>query len=198
MVDTIIDFDYYDSQKLYRYVKTGKNRFGISGEIAIFQMEREGLIEITNPSLLFINKEEKKIGASTSVIIDGNKPIFVETQALIVSINSDKTITQSIGFDLKRIYQLTAILNKYLKQNTYMNNIFIATTGGLQIKSTHLDLAVAAAMMSSIMEISINHMIFLGEIGLTGEIIKSPNEDNLIKQAKKYGFKEIICHTNGY
>jgi len=198
MVDTVIDFDFYDSQELYRYLKSGKNRFGISGEIAIMEMKTEGLKEILNPSLLFIDKNKKKIGASTSIILDGNKPIFVETQALIVDANTEKTITQSIGYDSKRINQLSAILSKHLSISSYMKNIFVATTGGLNIKNTHTDLSIAAAILSSIKDISVNDYVFIGEIGLTGEIIKAPNEENLIKQSKKYGFDKIICNSEGY
>ena len=198
MVDTVIEFDFYDDQKLYRYTRTIKNRFGQDGLIGIFSMGSTGLIEITNPSLLFINNREKKIGASISMIFESNKPIFVETQALIASTSAEKTITQSIGYDLKRIYQILAIIQIHLKESTYQKNIFIATTGRLKIKETHSDLSIAAALMSSIKEKPINDYVFLGEIGLTGEIIKAPNEEELIKQSKKYGFDKVICNTNNY
>jgi DNA repair protein RadA/Sms len=198
MVDTVLFFSEYDDQGIYRYVRSGKNRFGKNGEISIFKMESNGLTEIQNPSLLFINKDTKKIGAANSIILDGHKPIFIETQALLVSVNSEKTITQSIGYDLKRIFQISAILQKYLKKNVYQKNTFIATTGGIKINSTHTDLSIASAILSSLEDVSINDMIFIGEIGLTGEIIKAPNEELLIEQSKKYGFDKIISNSTGY
>lgn len=201
MVDTVIYFDNYDEQGLYRYTKSIKNRFGQVGEISIFEMKENGLKEISNPSLLFINKDqdnEHKIGSTISIVIDGKKPLFVETQALLVDTNAEKTITQSIGFDNKRIFQILAIISKYLGESVYSKNVFLATTGGIKIKDTHTDLSIAASILSSVKNKILNKYIFIGELGLSGEIFLAPNEKELIKQAKKFGFNKIICKTEGY
>lgn len=198
MVDTVIFFDNYDKNAIYRMMRSFKNRNGEANEIRIFEMTGLGLKEISNPSLIFINEDEEKIGASLSIITEGKIPIFVETQSLLATTSADKTLTQSIGYDTKRIYQLTAIMQKHLKENTFKKNIFVSLTGGIKVKQTYLDLAVVAAMISSLKEVSFPNYVFIGELGLTGEIIKAPYESELIKQSKKYGFEKVISNTTGY
>ncbi len=198
MVDAVIFFDNYDKNAIFRMMKSSKNRFGEANEIAIFEMTSNGLKEITNPSLIFINQNNEKIGSSLTIVTEGKVPIFVEIQSLLASTNSEKTITQSIGYDTKRIYQLTAIMQKHLKENTFNKNIFVSLTGGIKVKQTYIDLAVVASMISCIKDISFGNKVFIGELGLTGEIIKAPYQEELIKQSKKYGYEDIISNTTGY
>lgn len=198
MVDTVLFFDNYDNNAIYRILKSIKNRFGETNEISIFEMMEKGLKEILNPSLMFIDKDTSKIGSALSIITEGKIPMFIESQSLLVDTSAEKTITQSIGYDSKRIYQLSAIMQKYLKINTYKKNIFVSITGGLKVKNTYLDLSIVCSMLSSLKEKPLDKIIFIGELGLTGEIIKAPYEVELIKQAKNYGFEEVVCNTTGY
>lgn len=197
MVDTVLFFDDYD-QMQYRFLRSYKNRFGLVDEIAIFEMTEKGLKGVDNPSLLFVNNSEKKIGSTISLVFEGQNPMFIEINGLAVDTQAEKTITQAIGYDLKRIYQITAILQKYLKISVYQKNVFLTILGGLKINKSHIDLAILMAIVSSVKNISLNDKIFIGEIGLTGDIIKSPDEERLIKAAKKYGFNDIICYSTGY
>ena len=202
MVDAVFEMKFYDSQEIYRYIKSNKNRFGNIGELSIFKMEENGMNEIENPSLLFIDNKISKKGAAYSILLDGNKPIFIEVQSLVVPSYNDKNYLQSLGINNKRLNQINAILLKYLNISTFAtSNIYSQIRGGLKIKEndTHVDLAVAASIISSVGELSIQpDMLFIGELGLTGEILPAKNEKKLIEIGKKFGFKNIISNSTGY
>lgn len=198
MVDATIFFDFFDDQKIYRYVQPKKNRFAKIETNVIFEMTELGLKEIDNPSLLFVNKELKLPGTALTLFYEGNKPIFLEMQSLVVPTTAERTINQSIGIDTKRLYQINAILQKHLKLKTFDKNIFVNIIGGFNIKKPYLDLSIAASILSSYNDICISDMIFIGEIGLNGEIRRAPNEKLLISASEKYGYKNIICYTTGY
>ena len=187
MVDAVFEMKFYDKQEVYRYIKSNKNRFGEVGEITIFKMEENGLKEISNPSLLFINNNSKSVGKSFSLILDGKKPIFLEIQSLVIDSYNDKNYIQSLGINQKRLNQINAILIKNLLLKTFSTHIYTQISGGLKVKETdtHIDLAIAASLISSSEEIVLpNNLLFLGEISLTGEIVNVNNEEKYIEIAK--------------
>jgi len=201
LVDAVFKMDFYDEQGIYRYIKSNKNRFGNIGEISIYEMTEKGMKEIENPSLLFINNKEEKIGAAYSLMLDGNKPIFIEIQTLVIPAMNDKNYLQSIGINPKRLMQINATLLKYLNIETYLNHIFTSIRGGIKLKDkdTHIDLAIAASIISSMSSLKVKpNYLFIGEIGLTGEIIPAKNEKKLVEIGKKFGFDKIISYTTGY
>jgi DNA repair protein RadA/Sms len=202
MVDAVLFFEFFDDQKIYRYIQPQKNRNANIQTNVIFEMTAKGLVEIKNPSLLFIDTNSKnnseKYGSALTILYEANKPIFVEIQSLLIKSNSEKTITQSIGIDQRRIFQISAIISKYLGVKMYQNNIFVNILGGLIIKNTYIDLCVIASILSSNFSKPINSYVFIGEVGLTGEIRKAPNAKLLIEESKKYGFENVIAYETGY
>ena len=160
-------------------------------------MNEKGLSILDDYSTIFINKDDSNIGTTYAPIMEGKNPIFVEIQSLINKTNSDKPITQIVGYDMKRLYQLSAILNQYTKTNLFNYNMFVNISNGLRITDPSIDLAIAASIISSFKNKTINDTVFIGEVGLNGTIKKHMNEDFLIKECKKY-FKKVICNTQGY
>jgi len=197
MVDTVLFFDYFSNSNQYRILKIIKNRFGNNENIALFTMNEKGLSILDDYSTIFINKDDSNIGTTYAPIMEGKNPIFVEIQSLINKTNSDKPITQIVGYDMKRLYQLSAILNQYTKTNLFNYNMFVNISNGLRITDPSIDLAIAASIISSFKNKTINDTVFIGEVGLNGTIKKHMNEDFLIKECKKY-FKKVICNTQGY
>lgn len=201
MVDTVLFFENFDEQGIYRYIRTQKNRFGQPGEITIYEMSEKGLNEISNPALLFIDNEidTNKQNASISIILENNKPIFVEIQALTIKSASEKQFIQSIGIENKRIFQISAILQKHLQIPLSIHNILISVKYGIKIKETYIDLAVAASILSSYYNKPVYNYIFIGELGLTGEIIPAKNEKKLINEIQKLlPNQKIISYSTGF
>jgi len=203
MVDGVLFFDYFGNNRKYRILKTIKNRYGNINEIALFEMNEKGMIPVSDYSSIFLNKTEYKQGTVYSMYMEGNKPIFLEIQSLIVDSYSEKNIIQSVGYDLKRLNQMIAIITKEKfnynskKITIYNKNIFINITNGMIIKEPFIDLAIFASIISNETNIIIKDSIFIGEIGLNGTVIKHPNEEYIVKESKKY-FKNVISYSTGY
>lgn len=197
MVDVVLYFDNFGENGNFRILKNIKNRFANTDNIAILEMKENNLLPINDYSKIFLNKNDITEGTAYSVFFESSKPIFVEIQSLLVDTKSEKNIIQIVGYDLKRLYQLTAILQKYGHINVYGKNIFLSISNGLKINDTSIDLGIYAAVLSHEKKVKLEDTLFIGEIGLNGNIIKKPNEEFIVKECKKY-FKKIICYTNGY
>jgi DNA repair protein RadA/Sms len=206
MVDTVLYFEQYDSNSNYVAIRSeSKNRYGAKNEIAVFEMCADGLFEIENPSLLFIDQDNQIPGTTLSMTLIGSKPIFVEVQALVSETKSDKPIISSLGYDIKRLYQIITIINEYLGIKMYQSNIFVSISGGIKIKESHLDLAVIMAILSSMEKKTVQEILnkdtvplFLGEVGLNGKIIASKNEKRLVDFSNKFGFPDVISKVEGF
>lgn len=195
MVDTVLFFDNYDKesqQQKYRCLISEKNRFGKTGEMVVFEMEEKGLTEIENLSFLFINKLERKIGTSLSLVIDKNKPIFIEIEALVSKSNQEKSFIQSVGINQKRLFQIMAIIQEHLKIFLYNHNVFVNIVGGIKIDNPSIDLAIAIALISSFNK-KVYEGIYIGELGLDSTIRKVMYENKLIEESEKIGIKNITC-----
>lgn len=197
MVDTALYFDYFGNSSKYRMLKIMKNRFGDSENIALFEMKENILEPLDDYSNIFVNKGDKAQGTTFSVFMEGKQPIFVEIQSLLVPTKSENTIMQIVGYDLKRLYQLSAILFHHSKINLYGNNVFINIANGLKITEPTIDLGVYASIVSQSLAKIYEDTVFIGEIGLNGGIIKHMNEEFLIKECQKY-FKNVIAYGTGY
>lgn len=197
MVDISLYFDYFGDGSNYRILKNLKNRFGDNSNIAVLEMKENGLNAISDYSNIFLNKNNITEGTTFSVYAEGSKPIFVEIQSLLVPTKSEKPLTQIVGYDLKRLYQLSAILSKYNKINVYGNNLFVNMANGLKVNDPCVDLGVYMSIISNEKKVIFRDKLFLGEIGLNGNIIKQHNEEFILKECKKY-FSEVICYSTGY
>jgi DNA repair protein RadA/Sms len=194
MVDAVayIEGDRYGST---RFLRSIKNRFGPTGETGIFQMEENGMIEVKNPSALFIsNRRANAYGSAVFPLYAGIRPYLLEIQALVVE--SQFFNIESIGIDSKRINMIIAILHKWCKVNFFKYNIFINVVGGMKVNDPGADLAIAAALLSSLWQKPIdNNSCFFGELGLTGEIRRVNGEKIRVNEALRMGFT-IYANTS--
>ncbi|MFA9398810.1 MAG: DNA repair protein RadA [Clostridiaceae bacterium] len=194
MVDTVLTFEGERSEE-FRILRTVKNRFGTTSEIGVFEMSYEGLIEITNPSSLFLEDlESKKEGSVIIGIMEGTRPILIEVQALVSETNANFPRRTAVGVDNNRLNLILAVLEKKLKFSFYNYDVYVNVVGGLSIEGTSGDLGIALALISSIKskETKLEKMIVVGEIGLTGEVRKVSYIDRIINEAEKLGFKNAL------
>jgi len=172
MVDTVIYFE-GDSAHLYRMLRPTKNRFGSIAEIGIFEMGPKGLIEVANPSSLFLSKhsDEARTGSVVTGICEGNRPILVELQALVTTASYGNPQRVAGGTDNKRLALLLAILEKRCGYPMSTNDVFVSVAGGLKITEPAADLPLLTAIVSSLTGKPVPpEMLVMGEVGLSGEV----------------------------
>jgi DNA repair protein RadA/Sms len=193
LVDTVLYFE-GDKGHPYRILRTIKNRFGSTNEIGVFEMTDQGLIEITNPSEMFMS--ERPLGVSGSTVIatmEGTRPLLVELQALVSPTTFGMPRRTSMGVDFNRVNLLIAVLEKKAGIHLGGMDIFINIVGGLKILEPASDLGIIAAIVSSFKETPIDSKtIFFGEVGLSGEARVVAQAEARIKEAAKIGFKKAI------
>ncbi|MFW6382204.1 MAG: DNA repair protein RadA [Bacillota bacterium] len=192
MVDTVLYLS--GESNNYRLLKSHKNRFGSVEEVGVFSMESNGLGEVANPSNLFLR--ERPINASGSTVVpisEGNRVILVELQALVASSNFGNPQRIASGIDRGRANLILAVLEKRLGLNLSERDVHFNIVGGLKVKEPALDLALAAAIISSYLDYNIpSDTVFFGEIGLSGEVRSVQGYKNRIGEAKKLDFKKIV------
>lgn len=192
MVDTVLQFE-GDTNYMYRILRSNKNRFGSTNELGIFEMRSDGLREITNPSEQLISKVSDDVsGTAIAATIEGIRPFLIEIQALVSSAAYGTPQRSSTGFDLRRLNMLLAVLEKRAGFKLIAKDVFLNIAGGLKINDPATDLAVISSILSSNLDIAINHKIcFAGEVGLTGEIRAVNRIEQRIAEATKIGFNKI-------
>ena len=192
IVDTVLQFE-GDTNYMYRLLRANKNRFGSTNELGIFEMRNDGLHEITNPSEQLISKDHDDIsGTAIASAVEGIRPFLIEIQALVSSAAYGTPQRSSTGFDLRRLNMLLAVLEKRAGFKLIAKDIFLNIAGGLKIKDPATDLAVICSILSSNLDIAIDHKTcFAGEVGLTGEIRAVNRIEQRIAEAAKLGFKKI-------
>ena len=192
MVDTVLQFE-GDTNYMYRILRSNKNRFGSTNELGIFEMRSDGLREITNPSEQLISKANHDVsGTSIAATIEGVRPFLIEIQALVSSAAYGTPQRSSTGFDLRRLNMLLAVLEKRAGFKLIQKDVFLNIAGGLKINDPATDLAVICSILSSNIDVAIDHkMCFAGEVGLTGEIRAVNRIEQRIAEASKLGFKKI-------
>jgi DNA repair protein RadA/Sms len=193
LVDTVL-FMEGDRYHNFRVVRSLKNRFGSTSESSIMEMTGDGMKEIENPSKLFLEgRKANAIGSAITVTMEGTKPILLEVQALTNTTVFGYPKRTASGFDLNRTNLLAAVISKYLKINLNSQDLFINVIGGLKLKENANDLAVAMAIISSYKKIALpENAVFLGEIGLCGELRSVNQLEKRVKEAQKLGFTKII------
>ncbi|HEX2934302.1 MAG TPA: DNA repair protein RadA [Bacteroidales bacterium] len=193
IVDVVLQFE-GDQQNIYRLLRANKNRFGSTSELGIFEMQSEGLREIVNPSEILISPNEEKLsGISIAVALDGIRPFLIEVQSLVSTAAYGTPQRSSTGFDTRRLNMLLAVLEKRAGFKLSVKDVFLNITGGIKVDDPAMDLAVVTAVLSSNLDIYVEHnYCFAGEVGLSGEIRPVSRIDQRVREAEKLGFKKIF------
>lgn len=193
LVDTVLYFE-GDRQHHYRILRVVKNRFGPCDEIGIFQMKAAGLEEIENPSAVFLDQRRQLIEGSAIIpTIEGSCPILVEAQALVTSLAYSTPTRKSSGIDSNRLALLLAVLEKRVGYSLLRSDIFVSLAGGIRIKEPALDLGVLMAIASSFRSKPLlSSQIFLGEVGLAGDIRRVSSLEKRLKEALLMGFTSAV------
>lgn len=191
MVDVVL---YFEGDQNYRILRSVKNRYGASNEIAVFEMIEEGLKEVTNLSLFFLSNYNKNISGSVIFAgMEGSRPLLTEIQALISPSYMPMPRRATVGWDLNRLSIILAVLAARCNIIMGDKEIYLNVVGGLKLQDPSGDLAVACALISVFYnKVLPENSIIFGEIGLAGEVRKVQYADRRIKEAQKLGFKVII------
>ncbi|MTC00866.1 DNA repair protein RadA [Streptococcus uberis] len=197
MVDTVLYFE-GERHHTFRILRAVKNRFGSTNEIGIFEMQSGGLVEVLNPSQVFL--EERLDGATGSAIVvtmEGSRPILAEVQSLVTPTVFGNARRTTTGLDFNRISLIMAVLEKRCGLLLQNQDAYLKSAGGVKLDEPAIDLAVAVAIASSYKEMPTNPQeAFLGEIGLTGEIRRVTRMEQRINEAAKLGFTKIYAPKN--
>ena len=193
MVDTVLYFE-GDEHHSYRILHSVKNRFGAANEIGMFEMENEGLKEVTNPSSIFLDQRlPKSTGSAVVVSLEGTRPLLAEIQALVTPTAFGYAKRTTSGIDYKRAALLLAVLEKRGNLMLQNQDVYLTATGGIRLNEPAIDVAAIMAVASSYTDKEISPTdCFIGEVGLTGEIRRVNKVDSRIKEAAKVGFERIF------
>ena len=193
MVDTVLYFE-GENQASYRMLRAVKNRFGSTNEIGVFEMQREGLVEIPNPSKYMLQgKPEDEPGSVVTTTIEGTRTILIEIQALVCRTSFNFPRRTSAGTDFNRVNLLLAILEKRLGMKLAECDAYVNIAGGMKVTEPAVDLALIMAVISSYRNVPISgRTIIFGEVGLTGEVRAVSQASQRVSEAMKIGFEKII------
>ena len=193
IVDAVLQFE-GDRHYMYRILRSIKNRFGSTSEIGIYEMCQRGLREVTNPSEMLLSQSEEELsGVAVGVTLDGMRPFLIESQALVSTAAYGTPQRSVTGFDGKRMNMLLAVLEKRVGFKLVQKDVFLNIAGGLKVNDPALDLAVICAILSSNVDMVIDHGVCMtGEVGLSGEIRQVTRIEQRISEAEKLGFKSMI------
>ncbi len=198
IVDTVLQFE-GDQHYMYRILRAIKNRFGNTSELGIFEMQQEGLREVSNPSELLLTQHDDMSGIAIACAIEGIRPLLIEVQGLTGTAAYGTPQRSATGFDLRRLNMLLAVLEKRAGFKLAQKDVFLNIAGGLRINDPAIDLAVISAILSANLDMSIDAQTCLtGEVGLSGEIRPVNRIEQRIAEAEKLGFKRIILPEYNY
>ncbi len=178
----------------YRLLRGVKNRFGSTDEVGVFEMTQGGLIEVPNPSQVFLAERSTGTpGSTVAVTMEGTRPILVEVQALTSNTNNPSPRRTANGFDMNRLMMLVAVLSKRVGLPLYNQDIYVNIVGGLKISEPAADLAVAVAIASSFRNQKVQQeSVLVGEVGLSGELRSVSQMDRRLGEASKLGFTHAV------
>ena len=193
IVDTVIQFE-GDNHYMYRILRSTKNRFGSTSELGIYEMQQQGLRQVSNPSELLLSQDHAGLsGIAISSAIEGVRPFLVETQALVSTAAYGTPQRSATGFDQRRLNMLLAVLEKRVGFKLVQKDVFINIAGGLRVTDLAMDLSVIAAVLSSNVDTAIETgWCMAGEVGLGGEVRPVSMISQRIAEAEKLGFKDMI------
>jgi len=192
LVDTVLLLE-GDQQSAYRILRAGKNRFGSTDEVGIFEMLQNGLQGVENPSARFLEEHTQNPGSVVTCIMEGTRPILIEVQALAEKSFFSNPIRRTSGYDASRLQMLLAIIGKRAGVAVSGFDVYVNVVGGMKIKEPAADLAICAAIISSIKDKALSKdSIVFGELGLSGEVRSVPFLDKRAKESKRLGFSKIL------
>ena len=193
IVDAVLQFE-GDQHYLYRILRPIKNRFGSTAELGIYEMLETGLRQVSNPSeLLLTDSHQGMSGVSIACTIEGVRPFLIEVQALASTAVYGTPQRSAIGFDVRRMNMLLAVLEKRVGFKLGQKDVFLNIAGGLKVSDPAIDLAVISAILSSSLDIAVDRTVCMtGEVGLSGEIRPVSRIEQRISEAAKLGFERII------
>ncbi|HAX90739.1 MAG TPA: DNA repair protein RadA, partial [Rhodospirillaceae bacterium] len=193
MVDTVLYFE-GDRSHQFRILRSVKNRFGPTDEIGVFEMEEQGLMEVHNPSALFLaDRHGDTSGAAVFAGLEGTRPVLVEVQALVAPSSYGTPRRAVIGWDSGRLAMVLAVLEARCGVTFGNNDVYLNVAGGLKVTEPAADLAVAAALLSSLTGVPVPaEAVVFGEIGLSGEVRRVAQPELRLKEAAKLGFSQAI------
>jgi DNA repair protein RadA/Sms len=196
MVDAVLYFE-GERHNTYRILRAVKNRFGSTNEIGIFEMREGGLEEVTNPSELFLS--ERSHGAAGSAVIasmEGTRPVLVEIQALVTPSSYGTPRRMATGLDHNRVSLIMAVLEKRMGLYLQSQDAYVNVAGGVRLDEPAVDLGIALALSSSFREQSVKPSdVYIGEVGLTGEVRGVSRIEQRVREAMKLGFTRVIVPT---
>lgn len=194
LVDTVLVIE-GDSDEELRELQTSKNRFGSTGEMGFFTMTEEGLVSIDNPSEYFMTIREEKdrvSGSSLTVVREGTRPVILEIESLVSTSFMPYPTRIAEGLKRDQLNILISILEQRARFNLLNKNVIIKTTGGLKVKENAINLAILMSIVSSFSEKPIpNNYVFIGDVGLTGELKKVPSMEQRIRELDRMGFEKV-------
>ena len=196
IVDVVLQFE-GETRGSYRILRSIKNRFGSTSELAVFEMTGKGLREVSNPSEMLIPMHEEGLsGTAIASMLDGTRPFLFEVQALVSSAVYGTAQRSTTGFDVRRLNMLLAVLEKRAGFKLSAKDVFLNMAGGLKITDPACDLAGIASVLSSTFDFAIpSDTCFAGEVGLSGEIRPVVQTDRRISEARRLGFKRILISS---
>ena len=193
IVDTVLYFE-GERHRQYRILRANKNRFGGTNEIGIFEMKDSGLVEIANPSAVFLSERPKdSAGSVVAAAVEGTRPLLVEIQALTSFTKMPYPTRKATGIDCNRLSMIIAVLEKQLNLKLSTQDIYVNAAGGVKVLEPAMDLPIALAIASSSKNKLLDpETVVVGEIGLAGEVRSVSQIEQRIKEAEKLGFKKIV------
>ena len=193
MVDTVLYLE-GDRYQSYRLLRAAKNRFGATDEVGVFEMASRGMIEVPNPSEAFLAERVVNApGSAIAVSMEGTRPLLVEVQGLTSPSAFGNPRRSANGVDLNRLLMISAVLTRRMGLMLGDQDIFVNVVGGMRISEPAADLAIAAAIASSVKDQPLRaDTVMIGELGLSGELRTVPHTDARLKEAKALGFKSAI------
>jgi len=193
VVDTVLQFE-GDRNFMYRILRASKNRFGSTNEMGIYEMNHDGLRQVSNPSELLINSDHQGLsGTAVAAAIEGVRPFLIEVQSLVSSAAYGNPQRSTTGFDLRRMNMLLAVLERRAGFKLISKDVFLNIAGGIKIADPAIDLALICAVLSSNFDLPVDSTVcFAGEVGLTGEVRPVSRVEQRISEASKLGFKSIF------
>ena len=196
LVDVVLSLE-GESSSNFRVLRASKNRFGPTDEVGIFEMEESGVVEVKNPSKMFLEQKVDAPGSAVVAVLNGFRPLLVEVQALVTKTYLPIPRRQGSGVDNNRLQLLVATLTKRLNLPLGDKDIFVNVTGGLKVTEPAADLGICLAIISSLQDKNIpKNALFIGEVGLLGEVRNVRSLDKRAAEAKKLGFTKIISPEN--
>ena len=193
MVDTVLLFE-GDQNYAYRIIRTQKNRFGSTDELAIYEMKPQGLKEVANPSEILLSQSEELLsGSSVAATMEGRRTILIEIQALVSTAVYGTPQRSVTGYDLRRLHMLLAVLEKRVGFPIGQYDVFLNIAGGIKVIDPATDMAIVCSLISSMQDIPVpRKFAFAGEVGLSGELRAVKGIELRIQEAARLGFEKIF------